>query len=106
HKEGKTEAIGTAILVEDVTEERVMARSKDEFFSIASHELRTPLTAIRGNTSLIQQYYKAQLKDGQLNEMVGDIHESSLRLIEIVNDFLDASRLEQGKMQFHPEPFS
>ncbi len=100
------QAIGTAILVEDVTEERVMARSKDEFFSIASHELRTPLTAIRGNTSLIQGYYKDQLRDPQLNEMVGDIHESSIRLIEIVNDFLDASRLEQGKMQFNAENFA
>ncbi len=99
-------AIGAAILVEDVTEERVMARSKDEFFSIASHELRTPLTAIRGNTSMIQTYYNSQLKDPSLRGMVGDIHESSVRLIEIVNDFLDASRLEQGKMQFDPEEFS
>ena len=106
HEGDAVQTIGTAILVEDVTEERVMARSKDEFFSIASHELRTPLTAIRGNTSLIQQYYKEQLKDPQLNEMVGDIHDSSIRLIGIVNDFLDASRLEQGKMQFHPEDFS
>jgi PAS domain S-box-containing protein len=100
------QAIGTVILVEDVTEERVMARSKDEFFSIASHELRTPLTAIRGNTSMIQQFYKDQLKDQKLNQMVGDIHESSIRLIEIVNDFLDASRLEQGKMQFKLEEFA
>jgi len=100
------EAIGAAILVEDVTEERIMARSKDEFFSIASHELRTPLTAIKGNTSIIQQFYKEQLKDEQLNEMVGDIYESSVRLIDIVNDFLDASRLEQGKMQFNLEEFS
>ena len=43
-----TKPIGTAILVEDITEEQIMARSKDEFFSITSHELRTPLTAIRG----------------------------------------------------------
>jgi signal transduction histidine kinase len=99
-------AIGVAILVEDVTEDRILARSKDEFFSIASHELRTPLTAIRGNTKMIQDYYPEQLKDTNLSEMVSDIHDSSIRLIEIVNDFLDASRLEQGKMQFSIDEFS
>jgi len=37
--------------------------------------------------------------------MIDDIHESAIRLIDIVNDFLDASSLEQGKMQMNPEPF-
>ncbi|MEK9196474.1 MAG: HAMP domain-containing sensor histidine kinase, partial [Patescibacteria group bacterium] len=94
-------AIGSVVLFDDVTEKTVMQRSKDEFFSIASHELRTPLTAIRGNTSMILNYYEKQLKDPELKEMVTDIHASSLRLIEIVNDFLDTSRLEQGKMVFN-----
>ena len=100
-KEG---AIGTVVLVQDITEEKVFARSRDEFFSIASHELRTPLTAIQGNTSMIQQYYPQVLKDPGVKEMITDIHTSSVRLIEIVNDFLDASRLEQGKMKFTPAP--
>jgi signal transduction histidine kinase len=98
-------AVGSVVLVEDVTEERNLDRSKDEFFSIASHELRTPLTAIKGNASLIMGYYRDQLKDPALQEMVDDIHESSTRLIEIVNDFLDVSRLEQGKMIFKTEVF-
>lgn len=99
------ELSGVVILVEDVTEAKIIERSKDEFFSIASHELRTPLTAIRGNTSLIQQFYDDQLKggDGDLGNMVEDIHSSSVRLIEIVNDFLDASRLEQGKVKLKPQ---
>ncbi len=99
-------AIGTAILLEDITEERILTRSKDEFFSIASHELRTPLTAIRGNTRMILDYFSDAIKDNQLKDMIGDIHGSSVRLIEIVNDFLDASRLEQGKMEFKLESFS
>ncbi len=94
------------LLLEDVTEERIIQRSRDEFFSIASHELRTPLTAIRGNTALIQQYYAEALKDKNLRDMVSDIHESSVRLIEIVNDFLDASRLEQDKMKLTPTAFA
>jgi signal transduction histidine kinase len=99
-------ALGVVVLIQDITEEKVLARSKEEFFSIASHELRTPLTAIRGNAALIQQYYTKQLKDRDLADMVNDIHDSSVRLIQIVNDFLDASRLEQGRMEFKPEVFS
>jgi signal transduction histidine kinase len=100
------EMIGTVILIEDITEAKVLDRSKDEFFSIASHELRTPLTAIRGNTSLIQQLYGETLnKDKDLNEMIGDIHQASIRLITIVNDFLDISRLEVGKVQFKSESY-
>lgn len=95
--------IGAVILIEDITESKVIERSKDEFFSIASHELRTPLTAIKGNSSMIMDYYKDILKDDHLKEMIGDIHESSVRLIEIVSDFLDVSRLEQGKMKFNLE---
>jgi signal transduction histidine kinase/CheY-like chemotaxis protein len=92
---------GIVVLLEDITEEEVLARSKDEFFSIASHELRTPLTAIRGNASMMMQFYEEKLKDPMLHDMVYDIHESSTRLIDIVNDFLDVSRLEQGKASFN-----
>lgn len=98
--------IGVVILIQDETEAKVLDRSKDEFFSIASHELRTPLTAIRGNTSLIEQYFGEKLKaEPELNEMINDIHESSIRLINIVNDFLNVSRLEQGKMEYKIENF-
>jgi signal transduction histidine kinase/sensor domain CHASE-containing protein len=99
--EGKDlSVIGGVMLIENITEQKILDRSKDEFFSIASHELRTPLTAIRGNTSMILDYFADQLKDPQMKEMVDDVHESSVRLIEIVNDFLDTSRLELGKMIF------
>ena len=99
------EKLGAVILLEDITEEKIAERSKDEFFSIASHELRTPLTAIRGNSSLMQSYFADVLKNNGMDEMVDDIHSSSVRLIAIVNDFLDASRLEQGKIQYHFESF-
>lgn len=97
---------GIVVLIDDVTESKILTRSRDEFFSIASHELRTPLTAIRGNTQMIKDFYPEALKDDNLREMVDDIHISSVRLIEIVNDFLDASSLEQGKMMFKDESFS
>lgn len=93
------------VVFEDITEEVVLNRSKDEFFSIASHELRTPLTAIRGNTEMILDNYKATIKNKDVLEMLGDIHEGSIRLIEIVNDFLNISRLEMKKIDFKIERF-
>jgi PAS domain S-box-containing protein len=99
-KNSQKQTIGWVVLIEDITEATIQERSKDEFFSIASHELRTPLTSIKGNASLILDFYKEILKDPELKEMVEDIHTSSVRLIEIVNDFLDVSRLEQGKISF------
>jgi signal transduction histidine kinase len=93
--------IGCVLLIEDITEEKVLQRSRDEFFSIASHELRTPLTAIRGNTSMVLQYYPEINHNNDLKEIIGDVYESSVRLIDIVNDFLETSRIEQGKMEFN-----
>lgn len=103
--EGNKNQIGAIILVEDITEQKVLERSKDEFLSIASHELRTPLTAIRGNSALIKNYYGDKLPNQDTIEMIDDIHESSVRLIEIVNDFLDVSAIEQGKIIMNPENF-
>ena len=96
---------GVAILAEDTTEARLLERSKDEFFSIASHELRTPLSAIRGNTAMIKRFTD-RLDKKQLMEMVDDIHQSSVRMIELVSDFLDLSRLQQGKIKFLKQPFA
>lgn len=97
--------LGSIVLIDDITEAKVLARSRDEFFSIASHELRTPLTAIRGNTSMILEYHADKLTDPDLKEMITDVHDSSIRLIDIVNDFLESSRLEQGRLEFKNAPF-
>jgi len=89
--------IGSILVIEDVTEEALLKRKKEEFFAVASHELRTPLTSIRGNLSLIKDYYKDKIQSPEVLEMVSQAHLSSIQLLNIVNDFLDASKLEQGR---------
>jgi signal transduction histidine kinase len=91
------------IVIEDITEEKILERSKDDFFSIATHELRTPLTAIRGSTELITDFYTEALQDDRLKSLIANIHNSSERLLSIVNDFLDASKLEQGSFKLKPQ---
>lgn len=102
--EGK--AIGYVVLVEDVTEAKIMERSRDEFFAVASHELRTPLTAIRGNADMILSMFADKIVDNDMKEMLQDIDVSSVRLIAIVNDFLEVSRLEQGRFEIKKENFN
>lgn len=103
-KDEENKTLGVLSLLEDITEQKVAERSKDEFFSIASHELRTPLTAIRGNASMIIDFFLDKLQSKDVEQMIKDIHEASIRLIKIVSDFLDVSRLEQEKTIFKKEP--
>lgn len=100
------EVIGNIILVGDITEAKVMERSREEFFAVASHELRTPLTAIRGNSDMILDLYADKIADTEVKEMLFDIKDASTRLIEIVSDFLDVSRLEQGRAEMKTESFN
>jgi signal transduction histidine kinase/HAMP domain-containing protein len=89
----RNEVLGVVLLIDDITEAKVVDRSKEEFLSIASHELRTPLTAIRANAALLKDFFtKGNAEAGEIAE---DIHAASLRLIKIVHDFLEVSKLEQ-----------
>lgn len=80
-------------------------RLKTEFLANMSHELRTPLNAIIG--------FSEVLKDGLLGEMaaqqldyVGEIFGSANHLLSLINDILDLSKIEAGKMELHLEPVS
>jgi len=74
-------------------------RQKTEFLSIASHQLRTPLSIIKGYLELIGDgaYGKVTKK---MREILGDMDESNERLVKLVDDFLDITRIEQGRTKF------
>jgi signal transduction histidine kinase len=71
-------------------------KAKSEFVSIASHQLRTPLTAIKGYMSMILEGSYGNLNETQHKPMK-NIYESNERLINLVNDLLNISRIESGK---------
>ena len=101
----KYEAIGTVFLVEDTTEQKLLEEAKNSFVAITAHELRTPLTIIRGNAELISTLLPKELPNPQIKEMVDAIERSGIRLLDIVNDFLDLTALEEHKMRFKSEQF-
>ncbi len=96
---------GNLLTLEDITDKVEQERARDQFLSFLVHEFRTPLTAIRGNSSLIQDYYKEALKDPQLGELVGDISTGSTYLLGMVNQFLDMARLEEGRITYDLQSF-
>lgn len=82
---------------------REVDRQKSEFLSIASHQLRTPLAAIKGYASLMLENTFGQL-DEKIRQPIETIFASSKRMADTVNDFLDVSRIEQGKMEYRMKP--
>lgn len=80
-------------------------RLKSEFVSIASHQLRTPLTGIKWAISSMLGEQVNYLNQDQL-EQLETIKESNQRMINLVNDLLNVSRVEQGRLGLKPEKIS
>ena len=76
-------------------------RMKSEFLANMSHELRTPLNAIIGLSRLLHDGRVAAVAKQQ--EFLGDILSSGKHLLQLINDVLDLSKVESGKMEFRPE---
>ena len=79
---------------------RIIDQRKSEFVSIVSHQLRTPITAIKGYSSLLLEDAFGALEEKQKSP-IEKIFVSSKRLAEMVTDFLDISKIEQGTMSYN-----
>ncbi|MEK7146678.1 MAG: HAMP domain-containing sensor histidine kinase [Patescibacteria group bacterium] len=80
-----------------------LARLKDQFVFIAAHELRSPVTVIGLSLEMLEKA-KSSLT-GQAKELLDDINHQTSRLKDLINDLLDASRLEAGKFSLKSEVF-
>ncbi len=78
-------------------------RAKSQFLANISHELRTPLNAIIGFSSIISNQLFGPLGDGKYLEYSKDINDSGTHLLEIINDILDLSKAEAGKLSLNYE---
>jgi signal transduction histidine kinase len=80
-------------------------RLKSEFLATFSHELRTPMNAILGFSDALQSGIYGELNDMQMERM-GRLQRSAKRLLNLINDILDLSKIEAGRMELVPRPIS
>ncbi len=78
------------------------SRAKDDFLANMSHELRTPLNHIIGFTELVMDEHFGEINDVQ-KEYLGDVLTSSNHLLSLINDILDLSKIEAGKIKLEPK---
>jgi signal transduction histidine kinase len=103
---------GHVILLIDVTSERQALAAaeqaialRDRFISIASHELKTPLTAIKGIAQLLRRAHATDRLDlVRLGDQLATINIQAERLQELIDDLLDISRIQSGRLELRPEP--
>lgn len=100
-KEGKI--IGIVIILRDITREKEIDRMKSEFVSTVSHELRTPLSSIKNVISNILAGVTGKI-DGRLKDYIEMANEDTSRLSRLIENLLDLSKIEAGKMEFKKGP--
>ncbi len=81
-------------------------RVKSEFLANISHELRTPLNAIIGFSDMMHREVLGPINNAQYADYINDIHMSGAYLLELINDILDMSRIEAGRLTLETKPCS
>ena len=89
------------VLVAEKTKAEDMTKAKTYFFSTVSHDIRTPLNAIIGFSEMLKDGFKTKAEHDQA---VDSILVSGKTLLKLINDVLDLSKLESGRMEIMPEP--
>lgn len=97
---------GVVLLLRDVTRLKEVERLKSEFVMAASHELRTPLTSIGMSIDLLLERNSSKNLTFRQGELLHVAHEEINRLKALVNDLLDLSKIETGKIQLDLEKAS
>lgn len=90
---------GFLIIIHDVTKEKLVEKMKTEFVSVAAHQLRTPLSAIKWTIRMILDGDVGEINEEQ-RELLEQTYISNERMIRLINDLLDVSRIEEGRLLY------
>lgn len=96
------EITGAVAVASDISKVYELERQKDEFLSIASHELRTPLTSLKALTQLTKR--QLERADVPMAGHLTRMERSLVRMQQLIDDLLDVSRIQAGKLAIRSEP--
>jgi PAS domain S-box-containing protein len=91
----KKEVTGAVIAIHDVTPELETIEARDALMLAASHELKTPMTTLKGLSELLLDY---ELSESQRRELLADLHGQADRMERLIEDILDVSRIDSGRL--------
>lgn len=92
--------LGNIIVLHDISREKMVEKLKTEFVSVAAHQLRTPLAAIRWSISLLKD---ENLSEEDRKDLIEKCAQSNDRMINLVNDLLNVTRIEEGRYIYELE---
>ncbi len=101
-RDNKNQIVGGAIIFHDITFLKEIDRMKTEFVAVASHQLRTPLTAIKLFTDMMLRGETGKINKEQ-KEYLENVNESTERMVRLVNDLLNVTRIESGRLRVEPQ---
>jgi signal transduction histidine kinase len=78
-------------------------RAKSDFLALVSHELRTPLNAVLGFAEILRDETFGRHADPRYREYANDIYDSGAHLLQVINDILDLSKIEAGRLQLNED---
>lgn len=95
------QTIGKLIILHDVTREKFIERLKTEFVSLSAHQLRTPLSAIKWSLQMVLEGDVGEITREQ-RDFLNKAYESNERMIKLINDLLNVTRIEEGRYLYKP----
>ena len=96
--------LGLSVYFHDVTKRKELERQKDEFIGIASHELKTPVTSIKAYNQVLQKRFE-RTGNTQAVQLLEKMDKQIDKLSVLINDLLDVTKIEAGKLKLNPEHF-
>jgi len=95
------EILGNLVILHDITREKMVERMKTEFVTLAAHQLRTPLSAIKWTLRMLLDGDLGAITEEQ-KDFVEKTYRSNERMISLINDLLNVTRIEEGRYLFKP----